>query len=456
MNKLGEGKHFAPGIKDRNRYGDLHDLNPKDLVDYVLQRHVARRAGDHKDLRIGTPETDLFSWVTRKSLPEEGKSIGIFRQSLHDHAYKDFEGVIPPGYGAGPVTKEDEGKMLVTKREGNDLSLTRADRKNPERYKIVHPEERDWKHALLLKARAPKDPGVEKESYKSVPHDKIPEALSKIDKDTVVEPKVDGALALVHLLNHNLEIMSHRKSKTTGKNIVHTERVLGHRPEIDIPKGYNNSVLLGEMFGTREGKSIPPQELSGLLNSNIDKSLESQKSKHVDMKTMLFDIAKKQGRDTAGLSQDERRAALEFIIQHLPKDKFTLPPQARGPEEGMAMFDKIRKGNDPLTEEGVVIKPQHERPQKAKVFDERDVFIQKLLEGTGKYKGSGVGAFGYSLTPSGEVVGNVGSGLDDETRTSMYNNPEDYVGKRARIKAQGQFADSKAYRSPVYIAPHEG
>src|SRR5579872_1053277 len=105
----------ATGIPDRDVYGDptTNGLTPGQLVDWVVQRHLARRAGEHYDVRLGTPETGLYSWAARKGLPAPGQKHLAVQQPIHSHGYKDFQGEIPSGYGAGSVKKHQAGNILV-------------------------------------------------------------------------------------------------------------------------------------------------------------------------------------------------------------------------------------------------------------------------------------------------------------------------------------------------------
>lgn len=450
--------YFAPGIKNKRKFGDLNLLKPGDILDYVLQRHLAQKAGPHIDVRFGSPKTNLFSWATRKPLPEEGKSIGLYRQPLHEYSYKDFEGMIPPGYGHGPVWKLREGKLLITLKDpkGN-IHFTIADRQIPERYLLVAPKERGPRRNLLVRAKLPSSLDVEKPKFKEVKTNQIPSILSKLTDKDIVQTKIDGALSLVNIpKNKIIEILSHRISKITGRPVVQTERFFGQRPIINVPESLTNSVLLGEMYGVRKGKAIPIQELGGILNSVIAKSLAYQKDKDIQLKTMLFDIVKEHGKDVSHLPYAQRLELLRKYMKYLPKDKFHLPETVRGPEKAMELYRKIKAHKHPLTVEGLIIrKAENDEPIKAKLFKEHNVYIRDIFPGEGKYKGKAAGGFWYSLTPHGPIVGKVGTGLSDIMRKMLWENPKEFIGRVARIQAQSQFKNTGAFRAPSFLALEE-
>ena len=270
----------ALGLPDPSEYGDMSQLSAGQLLDWIVHRHQARRAGLHHDIRFGSPETGLYSWAARKGLPEPGKKHLAVQQPLHSYDYGNFEGEIPEGYGAGTVSKADTGKVLLTKVEPNKIHFTLAHRRYPERFVLFKPEgglgnkEQNW---LLMNTTPTKPVPFEKLHYKSIPAEQVESVLSNLQPGSSVQAKIDGALTLTQLMKDKIELLSYRQSKVHGGPLPHTERVFHREPNVQVPKEYVGSVLAGELHATdAQGQALNPQTLGGLLNSSIAKSLPEQ------------------------------------------------------------------------------------------------------------------------------------------------------------------------------------
>lgn len=418
---------------------NLPRLTPGTLVDYNVQRHEARRAGLHRDVRIGTKRHGLVSWATRKDLPAEGSKIAIHPQPIHPHSYLGWEGDIPSGYGAGKVSTETLGKALITKSSPTEVHATLAGQREHHRLAFLKTA-KGW---LLTRGRHPVPPKeAQKPKYKSVSPEKAHEHLKSIEPGTIVQPKVDGALVYVTTKGNQPEVFSHRVSKRTGKHIVHTERFFKGRPTTSIPREHQHT-LIGELYGTRRGKAVPPQELGGILNTHLGESIGKQKKKGIKLKIMPFDYANGKGE-----SYPERLEKVKATLRHLPKGTFHPPEEAKTPGAARRLFEKIRGGRHPLTSEGVIVHPPKGRMVKIKNVEEEDVKISGTFPGSGKFHGSH-GGFIYS-DKQGRELGRVGTGFNDETRRELHK----YVGRKARIRHQGKYK-SGAYRAPSFIAVEE-
>lgn len=131
-----EKGEFAPGISDRYFYGNLFEYD-KPEGSFILQRHLALRAGPHYDVRLGDPR-GLFSWATRKEWPKEPGRILLFQQPMHSWKYKDFEGTIePPTYGAGQVSKVLETPFRIVGKDKNRITFQLPEHAPGLRYTLI-------------------------------------------------------------------------------------------------------------------------------------------------------------------------------------------------------------------------------------------------------------------------------------------------------------------------------
>ena len=468
----------APGLPSRERFGDLKDLPRGVLLKYVLQRHLSSgRAGAHTDVRIhGAPNDMTYSWATRKNWPGPGEKRMLFQQGLHRAPYSDFEGELKGGYGAGTVSKAEEGQLAVTHADSNKVNFAILSKHQPETYALIRqsgpPAEGtprtkktqggSWllvnttpADAARMLSGKPEEVGLQKLKFTTIPEKDVEQIF---DSKHWVQPKVDGASLLVHVLGDKINMLSYRTQKNTGAPILHSHRFFGPagaKPS-NLPPELEGSILRGEVFGTRQGKSIPPQELGGLLNSSPAKSIADQHSRRIQLKTMLFDVVRRGKTPVSPVGAEERMKLLQEISAYLPKKKFTLPASTNNPDEAKQMWEDISSGKNPLTSEGVVAWPQEagSRPVKVKTYPESDVHIRNVFPGEKGLAGIGAGGFDYADSPEGKVLGRVGTGFSEETRRDMLEHPEEWVGRIARIKSQQQFP-SGAHRAPVFISRHE-
>jgi hypothetical protein len=461
-------EEFAPGLPDPRRFGSPKQLPIGKPLSYVIQEHLARRAGPHFDLRLGPDQgrkPTMMSWALRH-LPKPGERRRAFQQPLHTGQYADFEGTIVKGYGAGTVKQHDRGTVLVTKAEPDKINFVVTHKKHPETFSLIRtkgappPKSRRAKMTqggtwLLVNTTPTEVIEHKKVRYTPVSADKIEKLF---DEDYLHSEKIDGAAALYHLLSDRIEVLSYRPQKKTGRPIVHTYRV-GNTTGLNIPKHLVGSVLRGELYGVHKptGTAIPPQELGGLLNASTLRSMQEQAENKVELRNALFNIYRVGKQPVAPDAPiEERMELLKDVLQHLPRHKFHLPEMAESPAEQREMWQNILEGKNPRTREGVVVhrKGGSGPPAKVKLTEERDVYVKDIFPGAKRLADVGAGGFSYALEPEGPIVGKVGTGFTEATRRKMLESPEEFTGRVARVKAQEQFP-SGALRAPRFISLHE-
>lgn len=449
-------RDFAPGLPDPKIFGKLERLPTDELLNYVIQEHRARRAGRHLDLRFGRMgrKGPLYSWAIPSGVlpkPGEKRKLLAVRQPLHRGQYASFEGEITEGYGAGTVKTQDRGSVIITKVQPDRINFVVAHRKFPERFTLAKMKgvgERNW---LLINTTPTEIIPHKKVHYAKVEAGDVEKLF---DPKYLISEKIDGAAALMKLFHDKIEILSYRPS-VKGTPIVHTMRV-GGTTDIKIPKHLVGSILRGEIYGVRKGKTIPPQELGGILNASLAKSLEKQREGNIDLRVALFNILQR-GREpvSMGVEYPKRLEMLREVMQHLPGNKFHLPRMETEPEKQKKLWEDIVGGLNPRTREGIVAWPiAGGKPVKVKLMPEADVYVREIFPGEKGLEGKAAGGFAYSISPTGPVVGRVGTGFDAATRVDMFQNPQDFIGRVARIRSQDQF-ESGAYRAPSFISLHE-
>jgi hypothetical protein len=486
-------RDFAPGLPRRDDKGDHTKLREGELATWIVQKHDAIRSGLHKDVRVGNPELGMFSWATKKDVPTPGQTVAFHQQPVHRYSYNSFQGTIPSGrYGAGTVRRQDAGEALVTRSTPHKLELTLAHKRDQPRLDLTAIGPVTW----LARNTTPTEPvPYAKVHHKSVAPDDLPKVLETLPPGSVGQPKVDGASTLVSLLKRGPELTSYRTSSTSGHPIIQTEKIFHGRPAATYSKDLIGTILKGELYGTHlprrtdqsetpgthrqdrggdrtsadaadlrahDGGAGPailhPQQLGAILNSTLANSIRSQRRQGIDLKAMLYDIQQhgKQPIDLATTPYAERRRLLEGIVPHLPPGKFHLAPQVEGPEAIGKLYDDVVSGRNDLTREGVVIHEPTGRPLKVKQTEEHDVVATGMYPGEGR-RSRTVGGLLYAHADDPEkTVGRVGGGFDDETLRQIAADPQAFIGRTMRLRAQEKYPETGALRAPRFLAWHEG
>lgn len=150
-------------------FGDLSVLDEGQILTLTVQEHRARKAGKHFDVRLGNPRLGMFSWATRKGFPAPGdKPRGFYQTPIHPYDYKDFEGELTSGYGAGKVRKVYETSVrilqatpdavrfqeIVNGKPGEVFLLTRRRNSKPDSWVAINITPRDARRQKNEESRA--------------------------------------------------------------------------------------------------------------------------------------------------------------------------------------------------------------------------------------------------------------------------------------------------------------
>lgn len=426
----------APGIPDRKRFKEIPKTKGQKWS-LAVQEHDAHRAGKHLDVRLVTGE-DAHSWAVRR-MPGPGETVLAVQQPTHTAEYATWSGRIGEGeYGAGSVRLRRDGPIDVISSGPDKVVFNQYDGKRTEEYALVRTGDKNW--IFLNRSTVPGkyDFPRAKESYKSRKFG--PEVA---EEEGILQPKVDGAHAMVVLQSgRRPRIFSYRTSKK-GDVLEYTHKVPGFFHQ-RVPKGVGKVVLRAEIYlADEKGGALDASRTAGILNAGILKARELQKGTG-GLKVMPFDIV---GMEDKPYS--ERLAKLKTIISGMsglrePETATTLRAKRK-------LVHRIQSKKHPLTEEGVVLW-QKNKPIKAKIVDDADVYVREVFPGKGKHKGR-AGGFTYSLTPEGPVVGKVGTGFSDALRDELWKHRTELVGKAGTLTYQKKTSKGTLY-APRFLRWH--
>ena len=442
----------APGIPSRDVYHELPTIERPVTWEFAVHDHAAEKRGPHWDLRLGDPMTGhAHSWAMETKWPEPGSFAWATAQPTHTVAYMDFKGKIPSGYGAGEVKLKERGKIEVINAAPGHITFHKHSARGTEEYTLHRVGPLNWKFFnRSFTAKSVNVPLGDKPKYRSLD---IGNALEHSD-DHLMSAKIDDAHNLFVLdTGKQIRVVSHRDTGRASGVIEHTHKVPSLYG-VKMPAGFFDTVLRGGLYALdpKSGKAIPSARLSGMINAGVERSRVDQ-GRHGELRPVIYDVARYHGKDFSNKPYAEKLKVLEAVSKAVPA--LTLPPMAKTPEDKQRLLTQITSGKHPLTSEGVVLWPLHtgERPIKAKVKDDHDVYLRGFFAGEGKYTGRGVGGFVYSHSKDGPIVGRVGTGLTDQQREDMHQHPEKYLGMVAVVQAMEKLP-SGALRAPAFQGFH--
>lgn len=459
-------REFAPGIPVGRVIKSIPKVSPKSENqdwDVSLSLHPAVVRGDHYDLRLVDPKGKAHSWAMSK-IPDPGKSTYAAQQATHTRSYalRKEPWKIPPGYGATRPGKLVEPvyvqKAEVVQAGNNKIRFLRHHGQETDEFVLRKVREEGGKPIWAINnATKNRSTGEGRKLPESKPKYKEikPEQVSFSDVGEVMTPKLDGAHVLVDMKGPGapVRVYSYRPTERKTGLIEHTFKFPDFQKRVTTPST-KNTLIRAELWGSKDGKAIPAEQLGGILNSAVPKARSKQTEGNIQLRLTGIDVIKHKGKNYNNKTFDDKLKALRTITRG-SKGIIEMPPVARTEEDKRRMLSDIERGKIPETKEGVVLHRVDgvAPPTKVKFKSQDDVYVRDIFsKSRGKARGH-AGGFNYSLTPDGPIVGRVGTGFNHEVRKDMLENPDKYVGRVAKVRSQGPYR-SGALRAPSFDEWH--
>lgn len=425
-----EVQEDAPGIPDRTKRPPLPRVASPQKWILSVSRHDADRAGRHFDVRLVDLKGRAHSFATRYFPGAPGETVTMAHQPPHTGEYATkFEGEIKSGYGKGRVKLLRVEPIEVRYSTGEKLTFFVHGQRRSEEFTLFKQPDSRWRLVNHTPTKA-RFPAPAKEKLKSLPQDK----LDSVDV-RYVTGKIDGARSVVHLprAGGHPRVTSYRLEKGSGEVIDYTHKIEGLWSRT-VPGGMGGSVLIGETHARDWlGRALPSSEISGMLNSSVERSRAAQK-KRGKLRVALFNVVRWRGRDMSAAPFEEKIKVMEEVARAYPE--FEVVPWAFTPEARKKLLRRIFTNKHPRTSEGAVVHSADGKVHKVKPRPDHDVYVRGVYPGKGRLKDRSAGGFEFSWTPKGEVKGRIGTGLSDALRTALWQDPERYLGLVAQVEAQ--------------------
>jgi hypothetical protein len=360
----------------------------------------------------------------------------------------DFSGTIVDGYGKGSVSIVESGSIHVIEASPGKISFNLYKGAGTQKYTLVHTGSDNW---LCMNTTPTKEtrPEIPQKKIKAKSLD--PNKIIFDDPDQILTEKIDGAASLFVLRkNRPVEVFSYRKSKR-GPELINRTYKYPDLYNTMVPTELDKTTLWGEAYvSDAEGKTLPHREGTGLLNANVWKARDEVAKRHLKFDNVIFNIDKYKGEDYSKKPYGEKIELLQEIQRKLPQLK--LPIMAKTPLEKRRLYSAIKSGRHPHTTEGWVIWDlKADRPIKAKIKADIELYVQGYEEGKGRLTGK-LGKILATPDPKGQgPITRVGGGFTDFEREQIWNNKLQYLGKPITIEYQEKLPSGK-FRMPIFKA----
>lgn len=148
--RLAAGDPLAK-YKQKREFGETPEPEGKDEKSdnkhrFVIQRHKAKKAGEHFDLRLENDEGAMSSWsIPKHHLPSGKEKLLAVKTEDHPLEYRTFEGTIPEGeYGAGEVEIYDSGTYDDIEWGKTKIVFQLKGKKEKGTYKLFRTDGKSW------------------------------------------------------------------------------------------------------------------------------------------------------------------------------------------------------------------------------------------------------------------------------------------------------------------------
>ena len=369
---------------------------------FVIHKHRATRL--HYDVRL---ERDgaLPSWAVPKGLPTvKGDKRLAVRTEDHPLEYGKFSGTIPAGhYGAGEVRIFDDGWYEPVEWDEKKVSFKLHGRRYPGIEFHFVKTRTDWlaflasaQDAQMIESPRRFQPMLAEGGWQAFD-----------DDGWWFEPKMDGIRCLAEMTTGETKLITR-----TGRDVT------SQYPDIHMIHelvDQVNAVLDGEIVAfDAEGKNSfeALQQRMNLANEREIKRM----AKQLPVALVVFDLLWLDGRETTGLTLEERRELLELIVEQ--DDRLQLMTHVEG--DGKAFTEAARD----LGLEGVVAKRKGSKYlpgrrsdtwSKIKLTNTQDCVILGWTPGQGgRSKTFGALLVGALDGADWKWIGQVGTGFTDK------------------------------------------
>lgn len=324
------------------------EFNRPGKTDFVVAYHQADVAGPHLDIHFPSYGTSLGINLKNKIDPDElefsngslskksrQKLVDILKNDIlkssartfinYDHALGEARikwpvGESPQGYGSGKIRDIilDSRASVVPGDKSTTLHIPDISPKPLYAHRL---QSGNYKPTMIIGVRK------EVEAPELQPRLKLKNItesqMSEIDPSSITL-KEDSASAYIHSDEKGTRLFSPRTSKRTGKQIEYTSKF----PEIAALRHKSGMTGMGELLIMKNGKQLPSNKVSGILNSS------SIPSHDISPVLKLYRIDALDGKKTSDVGFHENRAlqksvAKQFRSPHISVVEPTTVEKAR-------------------------------------------------------------------------------------------------------------------------------